>query len=217
MPLPVAPLPTDLSDVASLKAYITPAAASADDPLFQQLVSGVSLELADLASEGHGRRRFNAQTYTEARDGRGRERLILFNRPLVSVTSVSIDGQLTPQAVGPLGGGWLLEDAELGIIALRWRGTFPLGVSRVSVVYTAGYNTPGMYALGQTAAGADDLPFGWRNAALIWAGHMYEVRNHVGESRLALGGGSVAYTSTDVPSDVRRWLAASKAVAPIYL
>ncbi len=101
------------------------------DQLFVERLINAATELG----EGIAGRRFKARSYQRDIDGTGRERLVLPDLPLVSVSAVYID------SLGVFGAETEISDVvlylESGIVARR-NGTFPLGRQNVRVVYEAG-------------------------------------------------------------------------------
>jgi len=129
---------------------------SSSDALLEALIESIS----EQAKTFIGRRLVRA-TYTDNRDPSGRQLLLLTEAPIVSITSVEIDGEAITD--------YELKDEDKRKGALYkdtgWTGTFVTsGMTRdfanwvrgVKVVYVAGYLTPPM--MGYTAGGADSLP-----------------------------------------------------------
>lgn len=97
--------------------------------------------------------------YTERLDGKNRGRVWLRNRPVVAITSITINGAAL---ANPNGDAWTL-DGESGELLLgdgrydpRFAPWFPTGRGNVVVSYTAGY-----------AAVPDDV----KRAAIFWIKH----------------------------------------------
>lgn len=101
------------------------------DQLFVERLINAATELGEAIAG----RRFKARSYQRDIDGTGRERLVLPDLPLVSVSAVYID------SLGVFGAETEISDVvlylESGIVARR-NGTFPLGRQNVRVVYEAG-------------------------------------------------------------------------------
>ncbi len=133
----------DLTNAANVKEYLG-LSGSDDDTFIGNLI--------DRASEGienYCRRKFTSTQHTEYYDGRGEPRLVLNQRPIISVTSVHDDLDRA------FGGGALIDSSDYitrddeGVIEyLSSASTFPGtgacfydGQLNVKVVYTAGYAT----------------------------------------------------------------------------
>ena len=102
------------------------------------LIAEVSDEIAR-----HCGRTFARQTYTETLEGYGDATLYLTHRPIVSLTSVSLDGTAVDAdtySIISANGGQVAALSD-GYPGGRWGYT--AGYPRYTVVYTAGYILPG--------------------------------------------------------------------------
>lgn len=157
----------DLARLDQVKAYIysgQPATSlpTADDFILSRFTTAVSRWIA--AYCGRNKQAldlFLAQTYTETRNGNSQQQMRLRARPIISVTSVNIEGSLITSAQGSLEQSGYVWDANFvtlrgGLWGPRQLRSFARGALNCQFVYVGGYNTPGMEA---TAA----LP-GWSAA-----------------------------------------------------
>ncbi len=181
MALATSPDPRDLALVSDVKSYINPTLGSTDDALLQTLLTATSRWIAQYLN-----RNLNAQTYTEVRDGTGTASMRLLNWPVVSVSQVMVDNAVINPAPNQTASGYVFNPLT-GVISLRpdifgLGGYFAKGVQNVRFVYVAGYNTPGMYALGATVAGAPDLPAALSMAAMQLCALVYRQRDRVGDT-----------------------------------
>lgn len=88
-------------------------------------------------------------TFTDTVSGNGSRRLFLNNFPIVSVTSVVVNGRTIPQSTAYGVAGWFIEDNKTSIAIRDGSGSFSSfcgssysfapGIGNVSVSYTAGY------------------------------------------------------------------------------
>jgi len=103
---------------------------------------------------------FKKRTHTLTRDGDDRPVLLRLHRPIISVTSLTIDGVA-------LAASEYVADGTHGKITLKTR-VFPRGVGNVVVVYEAGYDDADLP--GQVVAAALDLAKAhyeeWMNGAI---------------------------------------------------
>src|SRR5487761_2589396 len=91
----VPPNTLDLTTTAAVQAYLGTTAATTADPI-QTLITGISAYAMTFCS-----RDFRLATYTDARDGRGTQRMFMLNVPVASVSALTIDGVAIPVAAGP--------------------------------------------------------------------------------------------------------------------
>jgi hypothetical protein len=89
---------------------------------------------------------FVTRAITETKDGNGRADLWLRRRPLVSVTSVTVND-------AALDASQFVVDAEFGRLR-RKAGAWPSGLANVTVVYQAGYGAQDAATLPQDVVGA---------------------------------------------------------------
>jgi hypothetical protein len=149
---------SDLCNLADLKAWIN-MSGSGDDQLLSSLITSVSRTIYAMLS----RDTFVPASYTEIRDGNASDRMFLREWPVISVSSLTVNGYSVPAAPalvasGVVQGGWLLEafaPANPG----RWqrfmlRGTglgqgygvpykFTRGLQNVTIAYNAGFQISG--------------------------------------------------------------------------
>jgi hypothetical protein len=129
----------DLVSLAQLKAHLG-VQSNDDDLLFAGLIRQISRAICATINRPFVWPRDVVNHF----DGNGRASIQLRNWPVISVSSVSIDGQNVPQAQTPLGVGWLLEPGDIeppgGMQRILLRGaTFSRGWQNVTIAYRAGY------------------------------------------------------------------------------
>ena len=118
-------------------------------------------------------RTFDVQEYTEVRNGNDRRAMYTLWDPIVSVTSLTVNGTamavMNPAApTYPPPAAVIANEADH--ILLTNGATFPCGVSNVQIVYSAG--------LGSADGGGppNDLVF----AVSYWAGMLFKDRDRLG-------------------------------------
>lgn len=118
-------------------------------PGFATIAAGEQAALVRAASEaidGFCRRPFGfaSQLVTETLDGTGRPTLWLSTRPIISVESVTIDGNALDNTDG---NSWTFDPYKGGIVRgpgfhdRRFGRRFPVGTRNIVVQYYAGYDT----------------------------------------------------------------------------
>jgi hypothetical protein len=129
----------DLVSLAQLKAHLG-VQSSGDDILLGNLIKQISRAIRGYIN----RPIIWPRDVVDIVDGNGRTKLQLRNWPVISVSSVLVDGQSIPQALTPLSAGWTLEAADdeppgaMQTIFLRG-SAFSRGWQNVAISYRAGY------------------------------------------------------------------------------
>ena len=125
----------DLVDLATVKEWL-----GVDDTA-QDAVLGRLITVASTAIQNSlNRPSLAPKTYAERLDGTGTGTVPVTNYPIISVTSLLVDGVPIPVADGPLGAGFRWDNH---CIFLNGRGQrFPYGRGLIDVVYTAGQPIP---------------------------------------------------------------------------
>lgn len=131
-----------LATLAQVKLWIPKLTSSDDDPLLKSLLARASgIIMAHLS-----RTDVAVRTVTETINGQGGPGILLREWPVVSVSSLSINGLAISAASNAIQSGyvWSTWDGSLpgGPQSLAVRGrSFPRGQQNVSIVYRAGYMT----------------------------------------------------------------------------
>src|SRR5881394_1790975 len=100
MPLP-SPDAGDLTDLASVEAFLSLPAGNADESLLQTIIIAASAEMVTYCE-----RNFMTQAYSEVRNGNGQDSLSLINALCTSVQSLSINTIAIQPATDALGSGY---------------------------------------------------------------------------------------------------------------
>jgi hypothetical protein len=119
--------PNAFITLPQIKAWFVPAVADASlDTVLERVINGVCSYV-----ERRTGRIWKAQTLSIVRSGDGTNKLLRLERPINSVTSLTIDGvALAPSEF------W--ADSDKGRIVLKAR-TFTPGIGNVALTYEAGY------------------------------------------------------------------------------
>lgn len=146
LPATLAPSPIDLTDLATVKSWLSIQPNNTDaDVTLQFLITSFSQYVLNKT----GRDSFSSiNTYLETYDGNGSARLFLRNSPIVSVASVSAGSYTFPISTDSNTFGVYIDSTKKSII-LRGRILsnrvfhrsvgFPIGYGNISVNYSAGY------------------------------------------------------------------------------
>ena len=171
--------PDDLCTIADLKAWL-PNQGNNDDATLQSLITNGRLQVLSFIDRAHILASVNG-TLNETYDGNDSDRLLPRNFPILSVSSVMIDGVAVTQASTPVASGFLFDARRILL-----RGfAFTRGVQNVQVTYTAGYAS---------------IPLDLKQAAIETFALAYRQRAHIGEKSSSLGGQvTLAYDLADIP------------------
>ena len=127
------PASTDLCTRDSVKTYLGLSGTTYDNAL------DALINAASEAIETACGRQFNETAYTEYCDGDGKDRLVLRQRPVASITDIWDDQDRNFTDATKLDSDDYFLDGDAGIVILL-DATFARGARNVQVVYTAGYS-----------------------------------------------------------------------------
>lgn len=178
----------DLTTVATFKAWASISSVS-DDALLGLVITRLSA-----AINNHLNRALLSASYSEVYDGRGGQVLMLRNRPVTAVASLSIDGITIPAATTRPIVGYAFDATAL---YLSEGYAFARGLRNVAVTYTAGYAT---------------TPPDVEQAILEWLNVIYRERDRVGLVSKALAGETTAFDVGAMPKRVQQYLVPFKSV-----
>lgn len=119
----------DLISLSELQAYLQDSGLSAPTDI-EATITGVSAAMQSYANTN-----FVSQSYTFWFDGPGGPRKSLPNKPITSVSAVTVDGVSYPASTSPTSRGFIWSDTQ---VLLRG-GVFTRGLQNCSVSYTAGF------------------------------------------------------------------------------
>jgi hypothetical protein len=123
----------DLTDLSTVKAVMDLGGATspATDGILGQLITALSAFVPQVLNRG-----ILADNYVEIYEGNGKSQLLLRQRPIISISSISFGGQTISQA-GSFSSSGLWTD---GRNARLTNYLFPAGCP-VQIIYSAGYVT----------------------------------------------------------------------------
>ena len=170
-------MPTDLTTVAAVKAYLR-ITVSTDDALFTAGILSASAWIRSYLN-----RDITSTTYTEYKDGTGTQTLMLGQYPITTVSSITSGGVAVDLTNVVSRNGLIIRtDGQ------KWLA----GYANIVVTYTAGYASVPY----DIAAACNEI-VAWR----------YEESKRIGQSSKSAGGQeTVAYQTTDVPPNVKTLL-----------
>lgn len=186
-------MPTgDLCTLSDVQTYLGDASAPAV-PILQALIAQVSDWV-----EGFCERNFHGiQSYTWLTDGHGGDTLPLPNSPVISVTSVIIDGVAVTASSGAPAAGYLADERSVSILG----GQFTRGRKNVTISYTAGYTytfTAGAAPTQDTIVG---VPGDLRFAVIETVALRFKRRNKIGLNSEGNAGQTTSYDNSMAPKD----------------
>lgn len=158
------------------------------DTVLTALISSVSA-----AIETYCNRTFAQTTYTETRNGGCGQKLYLANGPVVSVSSVSVNGQAVPAAPDAVSYGFVW-DATTVYIRPGGGGPqeFTKGFQNVTVTYSAGYAT---------------TPADVNQACVLWVASLFAKRQRIDKRNETLGQQqTIGYDMSAMPAQVKAML-----------
>lgn len=122
---------SDLCALADVKTYLG-YTTTTSDALFSRLITACSAQI-----EAWCGRVFASAPYIDIQDGDGSDYLILKNRPIISIQSVTLDGDPISASPDGISAGYTFDSTTLYYIG----GWFCRGRRNVNVSYTAGFAT----------------------------------------------------------------------------
>lgn len=180
----------DFTTLDQVKKWLNIQSADTDD-LLRTLITSASK-----AMRRYMERDIVVNTYTDRRSGVGMSTMMMKNFPIVSVSSLTVNGQSVPAAAGWGSPGFFFDDAMVYLANY----SFTRGKGNVVVTYQAGY-----------AEVPDDLA----QACVDVIGMRWRERERIGLSSKGLAGETTAFNLKDFPSQVITLMDSYKKVVPV--
>ena len=187
--------PDDLCVLADLKAWLN-IQTTAEDVLLQNLIARGSLQMLRWMNRDH----IIATSYTENRDGNDGLFMLPRNFPLISVSSLTVNGITIPAASDQVSAGFVFDGRKvmlrggstgfytLGPYSSQYQYRFTRGFQNVQIVYSAGYAS---------------VPSDLQQAAIEGFAYVYRRRAHIGEdSNSANGQVTISFSKDMLPQSV---------------
>lgn len=127
-------------------------------------------------------------TYNAVRDGGGGVTFVPANTPLVSITSLRIDGETIPASTGVNVPGYVFNTHK---VSLRGGYKFTRGVANVELDYTAGYTA---------------VPGEVEQVCIEVVGARFKARDRIGISSKGLAGETISFIQNDLTRDMKATL-----------
>ncbi|HYL92768.1 MAG TPA: hypothetical protein VEW69_06385 [Alphaproteobacteria bacterium] len=176
----MAAAPDDLCTLADLKAWL-PNQGNNDDANLQALISNGSMQILQYIDRPHLLASVIG-ALNEIYDGNDSDRLLPHFFPIVTVTSVSVDGAAVPLATSPTAPGFLWDSRRVLLRGYK----FNRGVQNIQIAYSAGYAS---------------VPLDLKQAAIDTFALIYRQRTHIGEKSSSMGGQlTLAFDMSDIPA-----------------
>lgn len=180
-----------LATLADLKRYLSISGGNVDAELTALLDACSAMIEREMA------RQVTRGTRTERRHGNGLNMLQLRDAPIVSVASLTIDGQAIQNADSNNGVGYLFSGSQL---FLTGGPMFCRGTLNVSVTYDAGYET---------------VPADLAHAVIETAAQAFKEKDWIGYQSKSLGGETVSFLRSAMPDSARRVVATYARTYPL--
>jgi len=181
----------DLTTLANVKAWLG-ITSSTDDAQLSRLITAYSQYIQTWLN-----RQIAAQSYSELRDGSGKDFLVFADYPVTAVTSLKINGQAISQSAdGVLQPGYAFDDGQIWLIGYR----FAKGRKNIALTYTAGYAT---------------TPPELEQAVIEVIALRYKERERIGHQSKSLAGETVSFYIKDYPDSVQTILNNYRKVVPL--
>ena len=180
----------DLTTLANAKQRLNLTVDSSDG-LLARLITADSFFIETYLS-----RRLGSQTYAEIRDGTGGHVMNFRDYPVTAVAGVTVNGVAIPPAPDTVTPGYRFTRTQIILQGHR----FTLGYGNVSLIYTAGYETP-----------PEDL----EQACIELVAFRFKERGHIGEQTASFQGQTTSFTVADLPVSVKTILDRHRRVVPV--
>lgn len=167
----------ELCSVANVKAYLGKSYTD-DDALLLTFVQAVSARFESMIS-----RNILARSYTDILNGYWGRVIIPRQYPIVSVSSLLVDGTTVSVAPTIADTGYFATEH---VVYLRHMFV-STGYANVEITYNAGYST---------------VPADIQQACAEWAALQFKERTHIGNASQSMSGISVSYLPSVVPQSV---------------
>ena len=187
------PAPTSYALLADLHTYLNiPTAENTDDTLLQAMLDAATGMIQAYLSYDMA-----SQVYTEQRNGWNTTVMKTYNRPIISVQSVTVDGQAIPAAANSQQPGYMFDQFCIFFTNANPVQTVPgfnnspsiftRGMGNVILAYTAGYAT---------------IPPVVQFVCKSIAARMYKRTSRIGEKSKSIGGQTTAsYDDTQLTNE----------------
>lgn len=172
-----------LATANNVKAYLG-VQGVADDAVFADVVAAAE---AYFYKAIH-RQTLEAAAFTETRDGNGKDVLLMYHWPVLTLTSLVIDGAVIPSGMYETGMEATM-DARMLYLTPASNKVFSRGRRNVQITGTAGYTS---------------VPADVKQAVVEIASRMYQKRKRIDEVSKQVGGETVSFSTQDLTDFAKR-------------
>lgn len=180
----------DMTSLANVKQYLG-LTTSDDDALLTRLVTAMSEGIESCLN-----RVVTSASYTELRDGNGKDVMMFANIPATGVTSVKVNGLPIPLAPGITSYGYRFDETLLMLNG----ATFDRGRRNIEITYTAGFTS---------------TPKDLEQACIELVALRYKEKDRIGHVSKSLAGETVSFITAAAPASVRSTLDWYMRVVPL--
>ena len=171
---------SELTDLGTVKDWLgLTSKASSDDAVLEILIAGVSAALESWLG-----RTFEATAYSETRNGTGKTEIMVKQYPIISVASVTVNGNAIAARTSPCGSGWVNDDDTIYLSG----SCFHRGIQNIVLSYSAGYAT---------------IPDDLAQATTEFVAFLYRERDRIGLSSKSQGAGETTAYLKDMPPHLK--------------
>ena len=180
----------DLTNLADVKGWLNINDTNSDT-LLTRLITAASQFMQTWMN-----RTIAEAAYTETRNGVYSDRIAVANFPLVSVSSVTVDGQAILPSPDGIQAGYVFDQRFI----YQLQGKFTRGTQNVQLAYTAGYVV---------------VPFELEQACIELVSWRYREKDRIGMSSKGLAGETTTFSLKDIPPTTLAMLNNYKKVIPV--
>lgn len=188
---------TQLTTLDNVEQWLgmTPGANANADSLLTRLITAAC---AWIEGPSCLSRTIGAATYSRRFSGLGAnsQAMMLPEYPVISVSSVTIDGAAVPEAPDSQSNGYLFDDYQVYLIGYE----FTRGRLNVSISWQAGY---------------ESVPSDIEQACIHLVAARFKEKERIDEKSKVIQGMNVTFSLTDMPAPVASALMGYKKVAPV--
>ena len=180
---------TPLTTLANVKDWLQ-INTTTSDALLTRMITAFSDAVANYINRDLG-----LQAYTITRDGIGGNVLIFQNYPVVTLSSLTIDGIAIPARPAFGSNGYVFSATKVVLTGY----IFTKGVQNVTLSTTAGYAS---------------IPTELEQAVIEWIADRYASRDRISINSKSIAGESIVFAQNDIPDPVVAILRPYKKVVP---
>ena len=181
----------DLTTLANVKSWLN-IATTTDDATLSRMVTAVSNYIQSWLN-----RSFAVASYTDILNGTGGNQLVFHEYPVISVSSMTISGNIIPASPDGIQPGYVFDARGIYLIGYQ----LTKGIKNVRITYSAGYAT---------------VPPEIEQACIELIALRYRERSRIGEVSKSIGGEVVSFSQKDFPEGVKTILNNYKRVISVY-